>query len=96
MKKYLFIFGILIAFFALTVNSPAITVKYDDQEISWNDDTIKVTKKTVSTSDAHEKTKGGCDPAKCEKLCGKKAATKPGCCPGKSNAKDPKQDPDKK
>jgi len=50
MKKYLIIAGILIAFTAITFNSPAKVITVDDQQISYVDDTTKVQSKTSVTS----------------------------------------------
>jgi hypothetical protein len=92
MKKYIFIAGILLAFFALTFNSPATAIKYDNTEISWSDDTVK-TAKTEKAKDADSKV--GCHPSKCASKCGKKATAKEKACCDKPH-KAGEKCPDKK
>lgn len=96
MKKILFFSGALFALFLLTQNVPATVIVNDDQVITWNgDDTTKVAKTNTEADKDSGTKKVYCDPAKCETLCGKKAA-KPvskSCCP---SGKAPKTDPEKK
>lgn len=93
MKKITFLAAALFALFLFVQNSPATVITVDQQEITWNDDTTKVVKTAGEVNKETDSKKVYCDPAKCEKVCGKKAVkTTKSCCPkGDATKKDPEK-----
>ena len=86
MKKYFFIAVILLAFSAITFNSPAKVINADKQEISYVDDTTKVQSKTSVTSKESAAKCCSSKTTKSVKDCCKK--DDPKCCKDEKSTKD--------
>lgn len=78
MKKYLIVSSILIAFIAISFNSPASIVHIDKQELTYADDTTKVLNNNSGT--CKELSEKGCT-SKCIKDCCDKSSCKAKCDP---------------